>query len=493
MQTGQRRWAYPLTRCQEDMEFEQAAWLTKAGQQAFRPQLAPTSFRLCATGPPAGRSRPESALDQHRGTSRRPSLGVILVRPGTSLGTFQLKELTAGHGTTNVGGMSRRNVKSLPGWKQFFDHSTLSYYWVNTHDHTSQWHHPSETLKQATAEWDGQKAEVKLRKDKAGIVIGSADHWLSNYHSERPEMQGPDSLCTKQAVLAMMHRWSLKWDKINEAFRGMDVKANGEVNRSQLRTALIRFNVSYNDALLENVWMFLDPADTGVVKISALTDFIFENEPLRHKRVSIASKVLQDHGKGAQSQEHIQLMNAAQEKNQFARGLIKSMKALQDALMVGDHSSKMNRFALTSILARVSLLPKNTDLVGEFDDFLSEMYGGAYTKGDINVENIRAFARKHSFKPVGGVLKQLKNSVVWSPVDGGSKRDQIDLLPPDHRPSVQLIRDKLFSKYQNPSSAFRYLDKEKKGVITMVQFRKVSFRTLLININIQTLYVRFHR
>ena len=99
------------------------------------------------------------------------------------------------------------------------------------------------------------------------------------------------------------------------------------------RTALIRFNVSYNDGLLEDVWTFLDPEDTGVVKISSLTDFVFKHEPLRHKRTSALANggMQQEADMGAQSQEHIQLLNAAAEKNQFARNLIHSIDRIQAA------------------------------------------------------------------------------------------------------------------------------------------------------------------
>ena len=137
--------------------------------------------------------------------------------------------------------MSRRNVKSLPGWKQFFDQATSSFYWVNTRDHTSQWHHPVEkrrSRKQNEEIWNGQKADVKLRADKVGIVMGAADHWLPEYQNAPSDPPGRTALQTKQTVLAMLHRWSLKWGKISEAFRGMDIKANGEIKRSQLRTGI---------------------------------------------------------------------------------------------------------------------------------------------------------------------------------------------------------------------------------------------------------------
>jgi hypothetical protein len=38
----------------------------------------------------------------------------------------------------------------------------------------------------------------------------------------------------------------------------------------------------------------------------------------------------------------------------------------------GGTGGKMNRFALTSTLARAKLLPANPDLVGELDDFLTQ-------------------------------------------------------------------------------------------------------------------------
>ena len=230
-----------------------------------------------------------------------------------------------------MSGMSRRNIKSLPGWKQFFDHKSKSYYWLNTHNHSSQWQHPvnqPRSREQVEADWDGRKASVKLRKDKVGIVMGAADHWLPRYANTTPDEQGPASLKTKQKVLAMIHRWAQKWDSITEAFRGMDINANGEVSRSQLRTALIRFNVSYNDALLETVWGFLDPEDTGVVKISKLTDFVFQNDPLKDRTASKLSQHATTETTGFNSQEKIQKLNVAAARNQFARQIIHNMPRL---------------------------------------------------------------------------------------------------------------------------------------------------------------------
>jgi hypothetical protein len=112
----------------------------------------------------------------------------------------------------------------------------------------------------------------------------------------------------------------------------MDINANGEVSRSQLRTALIRFNVSYNDDLLETVWTFLDPEDTGIVKISKLTEFVFQNDPLKHKRKSAGSQRTENEELGAQSEENIQRLNAAAERNQFARSMIQNMSRLQEEL-----------------------------------------------------------------------------------------------------------------------------------------------------------------
>ena len=264
----------------------------------------------------------------------------IPVRPATSqgfvqgpLGTLKPK----GGGVGLEAGMARRNVKSLPGWKQFFDHSKMSYYWVNTTDHTAQWHHPSETRKPRKESDEGlKKAEVKLRADKIGIPTGYADHWLTEYRDSDTSSKQTTALKTRQTVLAMLHRWASKWGKIYEAFRGMDVKANGEVSRSQLRTALIRFNVSYRDDLLDTVWAFLDPSDTGSVKISMLTDFVLKSDPMKERKVGF--QPLDNDGggddtaAGAKSQEQIQLRNAAAEKNAFARSLLLNITRLQHGL-----------------------------------------------------------------------------------------------------------------------------------------------------------------
>jgi len=264
----------------------------------------------------------------HRRLPARPATSQGLAGPGP-LGTM----IPAEQGLS--AGMSRRNVKSLPGWKQFFDHSKMTFYWVNTSDHTSQWHHPSETRKpRKEAEEDLKKAEVKLRADKIGIPTGYADHWLGQYRDGDDSGKGPKSLETRQTVMAMLHRWASKWGKINEAFRGMDVKANGEVSRSQLRTALIRFNVSYRDDLLDTVWAFLDPSDTGVVKISSLTEFVLKSDPLKQKRINFESRgnTKSDAAAGVQSQEQIQQRNAAAERNNFARNLLFNITQVQQAL-----------------------------------------------------------------------------------------------------------------------------------------------------------------
>ena len=76
---------------------------------------------------------------------------------------------------------------------------------------------------------------------------------------------------------------------------------------------------------------------------------------------------------GAKKQNDIQLLNAAAETNQFARSLIANINLLQDALAQGESGGKMNRFGMTTILARTSLLPKNSDLVGDLDEFLTEL------------------------------------------------------------------------------------------------------------------------
>lgn len=213
------------------------------------PQPNPNAFRLSSG---SGLRRPGSSLEiLPQAVKSQSPVARIPVRPGTSqgfaqtttssLGTFKPSQTMTGHGTGGVAGMSRRNVKSLPGWKQFFDNSTSSFYWVNTRDHTSQWQHPTEkrrSRKEIEKFWDGQKAEVKLRADKVGIVIGAADHWLPEYQNAPRDPPGRTALQTKQTVLAMLHRWSQKWGKISEAFRGMDIKANGEIDRSQLRTGM---------------------------------------------------------------------------------------------------------------------------------------------------------------------------------------------------------------------------------------------------------------
>jgi Ca2+-binding EF-hand superfamily protein len=386
---------------------------------------------------------------------------------GSTLGEFRPKTRIAG-GSVGVDG--RRNIKSLPGWRQMFDHADKSFYWLNIKNHSTQWHHPYEQKKTVEKSWDGKKAEVAIRKEKHGIVIGHADHWLNEYQSAPSGATETTRLKTKQTVLAMIHRWSLKWEKISEAFRGMEIRENGEISRAQLRTALIRFNVSYNDSLLEDVWSFLDPSDTGTVKISILTDFVMNNDPLKHKRSGGPSHD-RFHGVGTESQEQIQLRNAAEERNNFARSMLLNMTHLQNSLSRGEVAGKMNRLGLTSVLAHTKLTPKNADLIGEFDAYLTELRGGTYTKDDINVETINRFARKYALKLPQG-QSQPKKAVIWSPVDGGARKPVIDKLPPDFRPHIQLIREKLFSKYNNPRMAFLHLDKEQKGAIAYAEFKK---------------------
>ena len=99
---------------------------------------------------------------------------------GSTLGEFRPKTRIAG-GSVGVDG--RRNIKSLPGWRQMFDHADKSFYWLNIKNHSTQWHHPYEQKKTVEKSWDGKKAEVAIRKEKHGIVIGHADHWLNEYQS----------------------------------------------------------------------------------------------------------------------------------------------------------------------------------------------------------------------------------------------------------------------------------------------------------------------
>jgi hypothetical protein len=290
----------------------------------------------------AGSGQRARSIKGAHGTTRGPRTEAVCMlalkreaNPPSAWQGFATATATAPE-DSGLAGMSRRHVKSLPGWKQFFDHNSMSYYWLNTRNHSSQWNHPVEnprTRKQVEADWDGQKALVKLRRDKVGIVMGAADHWMPPHYAHTPaDTPGPSSLQTKQKVLAMIHRWSLKWDNITESFRGMDINSNGEVSRSQLRTALIRFNVSYKDDLLEIVWTFLDPEDTGIVKIGKLTEFVFQNDPLKHKRTSAGSERTENEELGAQSEENIQRLNAAAERNQFARSMIQNMPRLQEEL-----------------------------------------------------------------------------------------------------------------------------------------------------------------
>ena len=406
-----------------------------------------------------------------------------------ALGTFKPSN-SQKKGDSTLLGLSRRHVKSLPdfptrsGWKQMFDHKTLSYYWLNTRDHTSQWHHPHEAKPDTQVAWEefAKKAAVQVRKDKAGVMIGDADSFLPEYPAASPQKTGagrgqPAALQTRQAVLAMLNRWANKWDKISEAFRGLDIK-DGVISRSQLRTALIRFNVSYNDALLETVWSFLDPSDIGSIPLQTLAEFVLKNEPMSYTRTGVhpAQATPQSVGSGSQDnadmQAQIQARNAAAERNEFARTLMLNMATLRLALSQSGQGGKVNRMGLTAALARAGLTPKNADLVGEYDDFLVELKGdGGYSMDDINVQTIRAFAGARSYAaPTRNAIKQKK--MIWNPVDGGSKPDPVNTLPPTFRAHIQLIRDTLFSRFQMPSSVFLYLDKEKKGTITHDEFRR---------------------
>ena len=140
------------------MEYQNLGWLTREGQKILQPfhlqgpQPNPNAFRLSSG---SGRRRPLSSMEGlPQAVKTQSPAARIPVRPGTSqgfaqtttspLGTLKPNQTTTGHGTGGIEGMSRRNVKSLPGWKQFFDQATSSFYWVNTRDHTSQWHHPVE-------------------------------------------------------------------------------------------------------------------------------------------------------------------------------------------------------------------------------------------------------------------------------------------------------------------------------------------------------------
>jgi len=345
------RMVQPTTRCRPVSALDALpAELRPSGRPGTSQVAAPCDVRLCNSAsmfigarcsapperPPGQRARSmKGAHGTNRGLRTETISVLALKREANPVSAWQGFATVTATADSGLAGISRRHVKSPPGWKQFFDHNNMSYYWLNTRNHSSQWNHPVEnprTRKQVEADWDGQKALVKLRRDKVGIVMGAADHWMPHYANTPAEAPGPSSLQTKQKVLAMIHRWSLKWDNITEAFRGMDINANGEVSRSQLRTALIRFNVSYNDDLLETVWTFLDPEDTGIVKISKLTEFVFQNDPLKHKRKSAGSQRTENEELGAQSEENIQRLNAAAERNQFARSMIQNMSRLQEEL-----------------------------------------------------------------------------------------------------------------------------------------------------------------
>ena len=315
------------------MEYENRGWLTREGQHILKPfhmqgpQPDPNAFRL-ATAP---RRRSDSAMDNLPSSTASPVR--IPERPGTSQGFTippkgVLKEAVTGPPGSPVDRSGRlyhpsqkaatgagdpvtgdrkrshgfasmsvrafdkdfgpikpskarafagpegfgRTVKRLPGWRQYFDIKTHSFYWVNTRSHTSQYHSPDGKAEEQEERWtkldEKEMARKIFRKGRAEIVVGAADHWLPDYRKTAAESNIQDSMKAKQTLFAMLHRWSLRWDKILDAFKTMDLMA--EVTYSQLRSALIRFNVYYADDLLQHVWQQLDPGD-GLVKISELT------------------------------------------------------------------------------------------------------------------------------------------------------------------------------------------------------------------------------
>lgn len=306
----------------------------------------------------------------------------------------------------------------------------------------------------------------------------AGDEWFPEYSQTKVEDADDTKLAYRRAIVMMLQKWAEKWDTLSHAFREMDVNHDGDLSRAELATALIRFNIMHTDDLVEEAWKMLDIDGSGKVTYEEFRKFVvkYGSRQVSTEHAYFASKdqlrgnaseVLRKKSQLDASALHkIKQQQDAAGRRLFTRRVIDMLGRLLASFEGG--RGKMTKEAFVQLLVNNQLMPKNDTYVSQLFEFLDTQKQGLVSAQHLSIHNLRNFAATPMPPPSDPEVKK----VVWSPVDGGATKEQMELLPPQHRKHILHFRDLLATRCQGTKETFRYLDWDKDGVILKHEFVK---------------------